>query len=129
MSLRTEPDRLDHVFQLQEQLMLRYKGLGTTNMPDWPVDMTVKKNQQACRDAGLKSVEELFEALSELKHWKPHRKTDVTEFNRDAFLEEIVDSLHYMLELLIFVGVDSQELVDAYAAKNAKNHRRLDEGY
>ena len=129
MTQATERDRLDHIFQLQEQLMQRYKSLGTTNMPDWPVDITAKKNQQACREAGLKSVEELFEALGQLKNWKPHRKTSVTEFDRSAFLEEIVDSLHYMFELLIFIGVDSQELVDAYIAKNAKNHKRLDEGY
>ena len=64
MNKRTEPDRLDNVFRLQEQLMLRYKALGTTNMPDWPVDMSVKKNQQACREAGLKSVEELLEPIS-----------------------------------------------------------------
>jgi len=125
----TIDDKLDVIFKLQEKLMQRYKMSGIANIPDWPVDIQIKKNQQACRDAGLKCVEELFEAVAHLKNWKPHRQTIVTEFDRDAFLEEVVDSLHYLFELLIFVGVDADELTNAYIAKNTKNHKRLDQGY
>lgn len=120
---------LEHVFNLQECLMRRYRDENVCQMPDWPVDIGAKVNQQACREAGLKAVEEFFEALQHLKNWKPHRKTLVPEFDRAAFLEEIVDSLHYQFELLLFVGISAPELVEAYEMKNAKNHRRLDEDY
>ena len=123
---------LKEVFELQEVLMQRYKQRAEDKgyyMPSWPVDISSKRDQQACRDAGLKSVEELFEALQHLKNWKPHRNTEVKEFDRGAFMEEMVDHFHYYLKLLIFMGSTPQEFVDAYILKNAKNHQRLDSGY
>lgn len=123
---------LHDMFVMQEALMRRYHERAKSKgyyMPDWPVDISSKRDQQACREAGLKSVEEFFESLQHLKNWKPHRNTEVKEFNRDAFLEEIADHFHYYLELLIFMGISPTEFVEAYTKKNTKNHQRLDDGY
>lgn len=126
-------DRLSVIFDRQDALMRRYHDKASKTkseyFPMWPIDMSSKSDQRACREAGLKAVEELFEALREFRNWKPHRDTDVPEFDRDAFVEEIVDALHYIFEMLVLVGVDSATLYDAYLAKNAKNHMRLDNGY
>ena len=41
------------------------------------------------------------EALQHLKNWKPHRDTQMNEFNREAFLEEMVDAFNYFLSVLV----------------------------
>jgi len=123
------PDRLEELFYLQEQLMLEYKKKKADDLPAWPVDLLDKKSQQFCRDITLRCVEELFEGLAHLKNWKKHKKTITSEFNRNEFLEEIVDSVHYLLELLILSGVKPDELYNAYKIKNKINLDRLKNGY
>lgn len=97
--------------------------------PQWPVDISVKSNQAAMRDIALKGVEEMFEALQHLKNWKDHKLNCDETFDRTEFLEEIVDAFNYFFALLILVGVDANELYDAYLAKDLKIHDRLDGNY
>ena len=97
--------------------------------PEIPLDLSKKEHQQICRDTALKGVEEMFEALQHLKNWKPHKKTQTSDFNRDEFLEEIVDAFNYFLSLIILAGFDSEDLYDAYLKKDFIIHGRLKEGY
>ena len=97
--------------------------------PPFPVDISEKASQQVCRDLALKGVEEMFEALQHLKNWKPHRTTQVTEFNRNAFLEEVVDAFNYFFSLLILVGFDADDLYEAYKEKDSIIHDRIKSGY
>lgn len=97
--------------------------------PSWPVDLGDKESQQHIRDMALRGVEEMFEALQHLKNWKPHRLTEVTEFNREEFLEEIVDAFNYFLSVLVLVGVSSEELFDAYEKKDRVIRERVRSGY
>ena len=117
------------MFTLQEELMREYKKEKADDLPSWPVDLTNKQDQRFCRDITLRSVEEMFEALAHLKNWKKHRKTENKEFDRSEFLEEIIDSVHYTLELLILCGVTSDEFFQAYCKKNRVNLDRLTNGY
>ena len=108
------------------------KAMKTTRpniYPDWPVDISEKQNQQLLRDTALKGVEEMFEALQHLKNWKPHRNTEITEFNRDEFLEEIVDAFNYFFSILVLTGVTSEELYSTYVKKDDIIHKRLQSGY
>lgn len=127
-------DKLDELFYLQEDLMKRYKERsdarnGPEAFPQWPVDMTKKPSQQFCKDVTLRGVEEMFEALQHLKNSKPHRESDVPDFDHEEFLEEIVDSFHYFIELLIMAGVTADELHEKYKQKNEKNRQRIKSGY
>ena len=122
-------DRLSEIFNRRESFMLRLRELMPESSPDWPVDLSVKENQQHVRDMALRGVEEMFEALQHLKNWKPHRQTEITEFDRDEFLEEIVDAFNYFMALLIVVDVDEKKLFEAYLKKDQKIRKRLDEGY
>jgi hypothetical protein len=98
-------------------------------IPDCPVDILSKEAQQALRDTALKGVEEMFEALGHLKNWKPHRTTEVKEFDREEFLEEVVDAFNYFFSLLIMTGVTSEELFEAYKKKDKIIHDRIRSGY
>ena len=97
--------------------------------PSYPLDLSDKKNQQYARDVALRGVEEMFEALQHLKNWKPHRTTENTEFDRDAFIEEMVDAFNYFFSLVILSGFTSDDLFEAYVKKDKIIHERLREGY
>ena len=122
-------DKLEEMFLLRENFMKAMKDKNNDIFPSWPVDLTDKKSQQHLRDTALKGVEEMFEALQHLKNWKPHRSTEIKEFDREEFLEEVVDAFNYFLSLLVMTGVTSEELFDAYAKKDSIIHQRLKTGY
>ena len=122
-------DKLDQMFKLRELFMESMKEAKPGIYPDWPVDIKQKENQQLLRDTALKGVEEMFEALGHLKNWKPHRNTDIEEFDRDEFLEEIVDAFNYFLSILVLTGVTSEELFATYVKKDDIIHKRLQTGY
>jgi hypothetical protein len=122
-------DKLEEMFELREEFMQllcdRFEGY----YPEWPVDVTKKESQILLRDVTLKGVEEMFEALQELKNAKSHRQTDVPHLDREAFLEEIVDAMKYFFTTLKLVGVTPEELHSAYLKKHEKICRRLRDGY
>jgi hypothetical protein len=122
-------DKLDKIFQLRKRFMAEIDRVNPDIYPEWPVDITSKKSQQVLRDTALKGVEEMFEALQHLKNWKPHKKTEVLEFNREEFLEEVVDAFNYFFSLLVLTGVTPDELYDAYCKKDDIIHERLSTGY
>ena len=122
-------DKLDEMFRLRQRFMESMKVAKPGIYPEWPVEISQKENQQLLRDTALKGVEEMFEALGHLKNWKPHRTTEITEFNRDEFLEEIVDAFNYFFSILVLTGVTSEELYDTYVKKDDIIHKRLQTGY
>jgi NTP pyrophosphatase (non-canonical NTP hydrolase) len=97
--------------------------------PEMPVDLTNKKTQQHLRDLALRGVEEVFEAVQELKNAKSHRQTEISDFDRAAFKEEMVDSFNYFLSLLIVMGVTPDELFEAYVSKDKIIHDRIRSKY
>ena len=122
-------DKLHHMFELREQFMKKLKAQKSSIYPKWPVDLTDKKAQQTVRDTALKGVEEVFEAMQHFKNWKPHRVTEDRSFDREKFLEEMVDSFNYFFSVLVLTGVTADELYEAYVAKDAVIHDRLKTGY
>jgi len=121
-------DRLAQIFQLQESFM-QVLSDNKEKLPEWPVDPSDKKAQQFIRDIIHRGTEEAFEALLHLKNWKPHKHTEVKEFNRAAFLEEMVDDFTYKLEALILMGFSPDEFFDSFCQKNGKNVNRVKGDY
>jgi len=117
------------MFDLRERFMLSLKEKFPDAYPAWPLDLSKKSDQQLCRDMALRGVEEMFEALQHLKNWKPHRQTEVSEFDHDAFLEEVVDAFNYFFSLIILSGSSADDLYNSYIKKDFIIHERLDKGY
>jgi len=88
--------------------------------PPWPVDLSKKDNQKAIREFAFRGMEELFEALLHLKNWKDHREETygVPEFDRQEFLEEMIDAFNYFLAIIILSGVNHEEFFEAYIRKH-----------
>jgi hypothetical protein len=129
MSFSNNMDKLDTMFLLRREFMEKLRNKIPDSYPNLPLDLTSKADQQFCRDMMLRGVEEMFEALQELKNWKPHRKTEVEDFDKDKFLEEIVDAFNYFFSIIIMTDYSANELYDAYVKKDKVIHERLDDGY
>ena len=121
-------DRLKQIFFLRKVFIEQLKITIPSAMPK-DIDPTSKEGQQYLRDLALHGVEEMFEALQHLKNWKPHKKTEVKDFDREEFLEEVVDAFNYFFSLLVLTGVDADELFNAYLRKDTVIHNRLTTGY
>lgn len=122
-------DKLDQMFELRQKFMTELGDKIPGIYPEMPVDLTNKKTQQMLRDLALRGVEEVFEAVQHLRNWKPHKQTEVSDFDRAAFKEEMVDSFNYFLSLLIIMGVTPDELFDAYVCKDRVIHDRIRSNY
>ena len=123
------PDRLEEMFSLRESFMREIRGVKPEEYPEWPVDLSQKSSQQHLRDMALRGVEEMFEALQHLKNWKPHRDTELPEFNREEFLEEVVDAFNYFFSVLVLMGIDASELHASYLNKDEVIRDRLKSKY
>lgn len=74
----------------------------------------------------LAAEDELHEALSEIS-WKPWATKSY--FNREAYLGEIVDVLHFVANLLAGARITDEELNAAYLEKMERNRERQRQGY
>ncbi len=120
---------LGAIFDLRRSFMKSLESSRPGTYPQWPIDITQKKSQQLLRDTALKGIEEMFEALQHLKNWKPHRSTELKDFDHDEFLEEVVDAFNYFLSVLVLVGVDEDDFYQAFVRKDKIIRERLDNGY
>lgn len=122
-------DKLDQMFELRKAFMTALQKQVPDVYPEMPVDLTNKSTQQHLRDLALRGVEEVFEAVQELKNAKSHRQTEIRDFDRAAFKEEMVDSFNYFFSLLIIMGVTPDELFEAYVNKDGIIHDRIKSKY
>jgi len=111
--------------QLQFMQLLRSKKL----FPEFPVDILTKQGQKLCKDIAHDAMDELHEAIQHLKNSKQHRMTEITEFDREKYVEELADHFHFFIELCIVSSVSAQELCDAHLRKGEVNVNRINAGY
>jgi len=124
----SKTDSLTEMFSLRKEFMVALNEKSKI-YPQWPLDVSKKENQQILRDCVLRGVEEMFEALQELKNNKPHRKTEISHFDLDAFVEENVDAFNYFLTTLVLVGVTPEQFFESYKRKHRVILDRLENGY
>jgi uncharacterized protein (DUF2344 family) len=120
-------DKLQQMWTQQESFMKLLQK--KRNFPEFPVDVTSKGGQKFLKGITHECMHELFEANMMLKNSKDHRATDVTEFDKDSYVEELVDALHYFFEIVITSGVSMDELHEAYMKKGQINIVRIESGY
>jgi dimeric dUTPase (all-alpha-NTP-PPase superfamily) len=118
----TMMDRLAEMLELQEQLQRRHLD-GVT-----PYRLTGETRANYIRSNMLALEDELHEALRET-NWKPWSKAPSGEMNRTAYLEELVDAIHFFMNLMLVADISADEFFNAYLRKNNVNHGRIDDGY
>ena len=120
-------DKLKEMWLQQEQFMDLLRN--HRNFPEYPVDLTSKSGQKFLKGITHECMHELFEANQALKNSKDHRATDVKDFDREHYVEELVDALHYFFEIAILSNVQVDELYSAYMKKGNINIERIKNGY
>lgn len=120
-------DKLDEMWKQQKQFMdlLREKR----EFPNFPVDTSTKSGQKILKSITHECMHELFEANLLLKNSKDHRATYLKEFDRESYIEELCDALHYFFEIAILSGISPDELYDSYIKKGKINVERVEKGY
>ena len=111
-------DKLENIFDLQEQLNLR---IG--------VDME-KMNDDERANWILNYDRAMHEELAELTDsvpWKWWAKYQ--EFDKQNARVEIVDLFHFLISLAQVMGMSAEDVHEAYLKKNQVNHDRQESGY
>ena len=106
-------DMLTTIFDMQRTLQVE-KFRDPSRMSREEAIEFVRWNVLALED-------ELHEALAETG-WKPWSAN--RHINRDEYIGELVDAVHFLVNLFLVVGATPEEVLERYKSKNAKNHRR-----
>jgi len=120
-------DKLQEMWNQQLEFMNLLKK--KRGFPEFPVDIRSKTGQKFLKSITYECMGELFEANQELKNSKTHRATEISDLDKDAYLEELIDSLHFFFEIVIASGISLNEMYDAYMKKGVKNFDRIENGY
>ena len=91
---------------------------------------TWRSGPEARRDMLVRALfaanSELCEAGDEVNKWwkKGCREPEALVIKREKIIEEMMDSLHFLVVALLILGADGKEVADAYLGKMAVNFDR-----
>lgn len=105
----------------RKQHALQMKSYGTD-----PGQLEGEDRRRFIVDMYTALVDELHEALNETG-WKPWATS--RHFNRDAYVDELVDALHFLVNLFLVADVEPEEVAERYVRKNQRNAERQKAGY
>lgn len=110
---------------MQEALDAQHK-LQIDSFGNDPKSLTDDQKVEWIRWNVLALEDELHEALQEVG-WKPWAKSK--HVNRDAYISELVDAFHFLMNLMLVVDCSADEFLDKYFEKRKVNQKRQAEGY
>lgn len=123
-------DMLKAIFAKQSALEVKYydieKNNGALVLPI-PLDVHSFKGQTRIRDLIHRITAEIYEADNCLRNkaWKTtHVATDEKHFK-----EELIDGLHFYIQLFIELGMSSEDVYRLYCKKNQVNKFRISSNY
>lgn len=90
--------------------------------------MTEAERVHYVKDMVLALTDELHEALAECTGWKPWATVD-HDIDREKYVGELVDCLHFLMNLFLVVNTPVETIIERYLRKNKVNHQRQDDGY
>lgn len=94
-----------------------------------PANLIGEERAEFIRWNILAAIDELMEALAEVR-WKPWDREDLRgEVDVEAFKKELVDVLHFIANLAIVTGISGDELSEEYLRKVEVNKKRHEIGY
>ena len=124
-------DMLETIFNRQKELMKKYHKIerdsGLLQTESVPVSLNSRFGQARLKDFAWRITEELGEAMNCLKN-KPWKQTHM-ETDRVHFEEEIIDALHFFIEMCILIGFDARSLTEMYLKKSLVNKFRQESNY
>lgn len=119
-------DKLDMLFNKQNELFK--KDINNNNKNKMNNLYDIEEPFEGYRIFMLSSalIHEAIELQRET-NWKWWKKTD--QLNENKIQEEIIDLWHFLIQISIEVGLDSETVVEKYIEKNLKNIKRQENDY
>lgn len=99
------PTALHDIFERQKQLIEKYRVI--EQLPAAPISLHHANGQRIIKDFAWRTVEELTESM---EAWRKHG-TDAAAGTTHA-LEELADSVHFFVELLIYAGISVEQCLE-----------------
>lgn len=109
-----------------EQIFDRQRELQVTSYGGDPAQFQFAQKIEYLRWNYIALVDELHEALAETS-WKPWQTAQY--INQDAFRGEMVDALHFFVNMCLATDIKPEELLEGYLRKANRNGQRMAEGY
>jgi len=127
-----EGDMLAGIFVAQQELIDKYHEIeyergALVVDPEQFGDLDVRYVQWRIKDLAYRTVEELSEATNCLKN-KPWKQTEMVT-DKVHFYEELIDALHFFVELCITAGMTAEDVARVYHRKHAVNKFRQESNY
>jgi len=113
-------DGLEELFDLQIKFQ---QLLGYDIFPPW---LDLFDNIELIKNQLLALFSEVGEALKEVP-WKPWKKNQ--DFNVAKFKIELIDVFHFLINLFLLSGMNSNDVIELFKTKNEINVRRQKNGY
>ena len=111
-------DKLERIFEMQEELNgrigVQLRGISEEEQAKWVLNYTRAMQQE---------IAELIDSVP----WKWWAKYQT--FDKQNARVEVVDLFHFLVSLAQTLGMTSDDVFDAYVAKNKVNHQRQESGY
>ena len=112
------PDSIwKEIFDKQWKLAEKYKdieGMGNLLEPKFlKINIDTQEGQKWIKDFAWRVTEELAEADEAKKLWEKEDDKELAEQYYTHYLEELIDALHFLVELCIIAGY-KQEIVPLY---------------
>lgn len=109
----TNKDKLERMFELQESFQKQLIGTEV-----FPVD-SVKDFHYSMTALMV----EIGEVMCADKRWKNSRNS---YYNRDEKKEELVDCMAFIINAVLYSGIDCEEFFEAFEEKVRKNFERME---
>lgn len=93
---------------------------------DLPSELQGTERMAYIREQALALLDEVHEALAETG-WKSWATSN--HVNREAYLGELADVYIFLMNLMLVGDIRAHELARVVMEKQAKNHKRQDNGY
>jgi dimeric dUTPase (all-alpha-NTP-PPase superfamily) len=118
-------DKLEIIFNKQRELMEKYHHIEVANglcqTEKCPVDLNDPKGQARIKDFAWRFTEELGESMA---HFSMDEEREVD--SSDELKEELIDGLHFLTELSILAGLNSNTVVYPEPLKGLMVEDRLE---
>lgn len=102
------------------------REMQTTSFGADPMTLEGEERVQYIKDMVLAATDELHEALGEVG-WKPWATS--RHVNDEALKGELIDLLHFVINLMLVAHLTPEEIHHRYFVKAARNKQRQAEGY
>lgn len=115
-------ETLANMFELQKAVMEHY--ISIEDLPRYPMDLMIRTNQEKLKDFTYRIIEEMGECYQDMIIAYAHctmNKPNESQVNIETFNEEIADVWHFMLEIMIFSGIEQAEIMQWMSDKVQEN--------